>query len=243
MSIICKYYKKSEYGKQINILERMLGIFGEKNSMVYERRMPKENEGKGIQLKIFFLRENENAQGVIINLAIDFPMKIMNYEKHGELKYTEKYSEFAPFQFFILQEDYVAILCPKKVANKAVEAINKILIGRNGEEALEACEINLNNQTLNDEMKRFWASGIQDRFSKSASIAGTNLKNKSDYNRQINQRGGTLGAIVLESAEGDYEYGLSREGIFWIKSKAVDSHREEIILENLTRLINMGIIS
>jgi len=242
MSIVCKYYKKSEYGKQINLPERIMGIFGASNSMVYGRRMPRDNEGTGIQLKIFFLGENENPQGIIINLAIDFPMKIMNYERYQEIKYTEKYSEFAPFQFFNLQEDYVAVLCAKKVASKAVEVINKVLMGRNGEEVLEPCEINLNNQTLNDEMKRFWASGIQNRFSKSASIAGTNLKNKSDYNRQINQREGVLGAIVLESNEGDYEYGLSKEGIFWVRSNVLDVHREQIILETLTKLIDMGII-
>jgi len=220
----------------------IMGMFGVNNNVVYERRNARDNEGNAIQLKIFFLGERENPQGIMINLVIDFTMKIMNYGRSEDVRYTEKYSEFAPLQFFGGYGDYVAVLCAKQYADKAVEVINKVLVGANGEKVLEPCEINLNNQRLNDEMRRFWASGIQDRFSKSASIAGTDLRNKSDYNRQINQRGGVLKAIILKSTNGDYEYGLSKEAIFWVRSNILDIHREQIILENLINLINMGII-
>lgn len=220
-----------------------MGMFGESGSVIYNRRSPDENEGNGLMFKIFSIGQNENPQGVLINLAIDFPMKIMNYGKHGEAKYTEKYSEFAPIQFFTMHEDYVGILCAKKYAEKAVGVINTVLVGRNGEEVLEPCSINLNNQTTQDEMRRFWVGGIQDRFSKSASVAGADLEGKSDYIRQVRTRSGILGAIILKSDNGDYEYGLSKEGIFWIRSNVLDTDREQIILDNLTNLIRMGIIT
>jgi hypothetical protein len=242
MSITCKFYRKSEYGRGINFPERIMGIFGEGNFYVYNRRNAETNNGLPLQLKIFFLRENENPQGIMINLVIDYPFKIMNYGKFGEIIYTEKFSEFAPIQFFGDPENYVAILCPKKIAEKAVGVINEILKGPNGEDVLEPCNIRLNNHTLNDEMKRFWVSGIQNIHSKSVSVGGFNLFKKSDYNLQVNKRGGRVGAISLKSRRGNYEYLLSKEGVFWIKSNNMDSHREQIVLETLNKLIDLGII-
>lgn len=243
MSINCKYYKKSEYGKSINLPERIMSIFGDSGSYTYSRRTAHSNNGIAIQLKIFFLGENENPQGIMINLAIDYPMKIMNYGRSEEVRYVEKFSEFAPVQFFGDQKDYIAVLCPKKYAEKAIGVINEVLKGSRGEDVLEECSVSLNNQTLNDEMRRFWVSGIQNINSKSAFVAGSNLYQKSDYNLQVNIRRGTVGAITLKSRNGDYEYMLSKEAVFWIKSNVVDVYREEVVLETLNKLIKLGIIS
>src|SRR3989338_6544826 len=100
MSITCRYYKKSEYGKLINLLEVLRTKFSDNKSLIYDRRESSENNGNSLKLKIHYVRDKKNEYGTLLILAIDLPLKMMDYEKNGEEKFVIKRSEIIPIQFF-----------------------------------------------------------------------------------------------------------------------------------------------
>ncbi len=243
MSITCRYYKKSDYGKSINLFEMLKTKFSDNKSLIYERRNSSENFGNSLRLKIHHLRENPNEFGVLLVLAIDLPMKIIDYEKNGEEKFIIKKSEIIPIQFFNGdKEDYLAFLCPKEFAQKGVEAVNKLLINRS-REPLEQCTINLNGENIPQEMTRFWVGSLQDHHSKSASVAGSDLKDKDDFDRYVNNLSGIINAMIKKDPSGKFESGMSKDGNIWVKSSHMDNERDRFVSDTLNLLIAQGILN
>ncbi|MEK6953360.1 MAG: hypothetical protein AABX29_10210 [Nanoarchaeota archaeon] len=243
MSITCRFYKKTEFGNSIDIIEKLNSKFSDNKSIIYDRRDPKENGGQSLKLKIHYVREKENKYGKLIVLAIDLPMKIMDYEKSGEEKFIIKHSQIIPIQLFNGEHDnFIALLCPKPFTEGSINAINALLSYRN-KNPFDGCSINLNGESFQEEMTRFWVGELQDHHSKSASVGGTHLKGKDDYKRYVQDLSGVVKAITIKAKNGNFEYGISRDGNFWIKSAHMDDQREKFIKETLDILKNQGVIN
>jgi len=243
MSITCRYYKKSDYGKSINLLDVLRIKFSDNKSLIYDRRDSSKNNGNSLKLKIHYVGEKENKYGTLLVLAIDLPLKIIDYEKNGEEKFIIKKSEIVPIQFFKEdKKDYLALICPKEFTQSSVEAINTLLMNRN-RKLIDFCTINLNGENIPEEMTRFWVGDLQDHNSKSASVAGTDLKGKNDYQRYVDNLSGIVKAIIKKDNSGEFEYGISREGNIWVKSSNRDNEREKFIYDTLCLLISQGILN
>jgi len=242
MSITCRFYKKTEFGNSIDIMEKLNSKFSENKSIIYDRRDQTENGGNSLKLKIHYIREKENEYGKLVILAIDLPMKIMDYEKSGEEKFIIKHSQIIPIQFFNNDsKDFIALLCPKPFTEGGINAINTLLSYRN-KSPIDGCSINLNGESFQEEMTRFWVGELQDHHSKSASVGGTHLKNKDDYKRYVDKLSGIIKAITLKAKNGNFEYGISRDGNCWVKSAHMDDQRERFIKETLDILKSQGVL-
>ena len=243
MSINYRYYKKSDYGQSINLLEVLKAKFSHKKNLIYERRNPSDNQGNSLKLKIHYVRENKNEFGTLLVLAIDLPLMIMDYEKMGDVKFIIKKSEIIPIQFFEgNKNNYLAFICPKKFTQSSVNAINTLLSHRN-RKPIDNCIINLNGENIPEEMTRFWVGDLQDHYSKSASVAGTDLKGRNDYGRYVNNLSGVVRAIIKKYNSGEFEYGISREGNIWIKSSHKDNEREKFISDTIDLLMAQRILN
>lgn len=243
MSITCRFYKKTEFGKSNEVIKNLQNKFSDSKAIIYDRRDSSENSGVPLKLKIHYVREKINDHGKLIVLAIDLPLKIIDYEKGGEEKFVIKHSQIIPIQFFNGDyKDYIALICSKPLTEASINAINSLLTYRN-QVPFESCNINLNSEKNQEEMTRFWVGELQDHHSKSASVSGANLKDKDDYKRYVKDLSGIVRAITLKANNGNFEYGISRDGNFWVKSAHADKEREKFIKETLIILKKQGIIS
>ena len=244
MPITCRFYKKTEFGKSMDIIEELNKKFSDNKSIIYDRKKAHENEGNPLKLKIHYVREKENDYGTLIVLAIDLPMNIMDYEKTGETKFTIKNSQLITIQLFNEDnKDFIALLCPKKITEQSMNAINKLLTYRN-QKPFGVCSFNLNRESFSEEMVQFWVGELQDHHSKAASVGGTSLKDKDDYNRYVTTLSGVVKAIKLKDkdSDGSFTFGISIDGNIWVTSTHKDDERELFIKETLDILRKQDVI-
>ena len=240
MSITCRYYKKTDFGKTIDIIQKISERIPEGGSEIYERA--DEEEGKTMRLKIHNIRKKENEYGTLLVLAVDNLTSVTDYATNGEEKFTIRTSVIVPIQLFNnTLTDYVGVVCPKWKTDTTINALNSLLMFYK-KKPFESCEINMHSDGITEELKRFWVSQLNDHHSKSASVSGAHLRVKDDWKRYVHGLKGQVNAIRLAHPK-DFDYGISRDGHIWLTSNHMDDIREKFITEVLKSLVSRKVIN
>jgi len=230
MSIACRFYKLAKGYDGNKLFQRIKSKLPKGSSFMYKEVYETSDMLFEVPLKIYHLRNQNHPQiGNFIVLMVDLSEKIMDYEEHGEDKVTVKRSYYAPILIFNGATDgYIALLMKKGRTTKVVQALNKMLAEKD-EKIIVNCAIDLNEEQLTSKLKRFWVGQLQDEHSKSASVAGSDLKNHDDWERYVNTLSGVVNAGIYSMKNDSFELGLSRDGSFWIKTSQFNKKKRKVL--------------
>src|SRR3989344_4247347 len=160
MSITCRYYKKTEFGKSMDVVKKICEKISEGGYSIYDRL--DDSADNTIKLKVHHVRKKENQYGTLIVLAVDKTQRVTDYATNGEEKFPIRTSVIVPIQFFNNDlKDYVAVMCPKPNTDVVINALNSILLFHK-KKPFDSCEVDLHSKGITEELRRFWVSQLND---------------------------------------------------------------------------------
>ena len=146
-----------EIKKVIKFLEENVG-----KSIKYRKIKKSEDVPEDIILRLFIIRKSDNDLGTKFTLAVDYPIRSMDYAKYGDLKFKTKKSVIVVIQIYKKEKlnGFISMFCKKSRAGNISTALNMIVRKKYklNEQPIRFCEFDLNKHEFDLDLLTFWVS-------------------------------------------------------------------------------------